>query len=331
MSYALTGFDDKVAVVTGAGRMRSIGRPIALALARAGCDLVLTGSGKPASAYPEDERAAGWRDIESVADEVRALGRRALALVSDVRDPQAVEALAARVMAEWDRVDIVVNNAGSTRGSDRVPATELPLAEWQRVLGTNLDGTFYMSRCFARHMAKSSRGGAIVNISSIAGRNRMPNTAAYATSKAAIDALSTVLAGELGPQGDPRQRGGAGHDRHQPHGRRAARRGVGPHRASADPARPRRQRRGHRAHCGVPVQRASGVDHRADLLRRRWTWACAALLREREQCTLSRGAAWQRRPSVVAGHRTHGLSHLAVVRAHGGRHHHRPLSGVPLT
>ena len=95
MSYALTGFDGKVAVVTGAGRMRSIGRPIALALARAGCDLVLTGSGKPASAYPEDEQRAGWRDIESVADEVRALGRRALPLVSDVRDPQAVEALAA--------------------------------------------------------------------------------------------------------------------------------------------------------------------------------------------------------------------------------------------
>ena len=201
MGYELGGFDGKVAVVTGAGRMRSIGRPIALALARAGCDLVLTGSGKPASAYPDDERRAGWRDIESVADEVRALGRRALPLVSDVRDPQAVEALAGRVLAEFGRIDFLVNNAGSTRGSDRVPALDLPLSEWQRVLGTNLDGTFYMSRCVARHMAAAGRGGAIVNISSIAGRNRTPNTAAYATSKAAIDALSTVLAGELGPKG----------------------------------------------------------------------------------------------------------------------------------
>jgi NAD(P)-dependent dehydrogenase (short-subunit alcohol dehydrogenase family) len=118
-----------------------------------------------------------------------------------VRDAQAVEALAQKVVAEYGRVDFVINNAGSTRGSDRVPATELPLSEWQRVLGTNLDGTFYMSRCFARHMAAAGRGGVILNISSIAGRNRMPNTAAYATSKAAIDALSTVLAGELGPQG----------------------------------------------------------------------------------------------------------------------------------
>jgi 3-oxoacyl-[acyl-carrier protein] reductase/meso-butanediol dehydrogenase/(S,S)-butanediol dehydrogenase/diacetyl reductase len=67
MGYELTGFDGTVALVTGAGRMRSIGRPIARALARAGCDLVLTGSGKPAAAYPADEQAAGWRDVESVA------------------------------------------------------------------------------------------------------------------------------------------------------------------------------------------------------------------------------------------------------------------------
>jgi 3-oxoacyl-[acyl-carrier protein] reductase len=201
MGYTLTGFDGTVAVVTGAGRMRSIGRPIALALARAGCDVVLTGSGKPASAYPEDEQRAGWRDIQSVGDEVRALGRRALTVVSDVRDPAAIETLAERTLAEFGRVDFVINNAGSTRGSDRVPAVGLPLSEWQRVLGTNLDGTFYMSRCFARHMGTLGRGGVILNISSIAGRMRSPNTAAYATSKAAIDALSTVLAGELGAKG----------------------------------------------------------------------------------------------------------------------------------
>jgi 3-oxoacyl-[acyl-carrier protein] reductase len=200
MSYALTGFDGKVAVVTGAGRMRSIGRPIALGLARAGCDVVLTGSGKPVEAYPEDERRAGWRDIHSVADEVRALGRRALALVSDVCDAAQVEQLADRVLAEFGRVDFVVNNAGSARGADRVPATQLPAALWRSVMAVNLDGTFYMSRCFAQRMGQAGRGGAIVNISSIAAQRLMPNTAAYGTSKAAIDALSTVLAGELGPQ-----------------------------------------------------------------------------------------------------------------------------------
>ena len=201
MSYALTGFEGKLAVVTGAGRMRSIGRPIAVELARAGCDLVLTGSGRAVDTYPEDEKAAGWRDIESVADEVRALGRRALTAVSDVRDADAVEALAARVRKEFGRVDFVINNAGSTRGGDRIPATELPLEQWHRVLDTNVDGTFFMSRCFARHMGELGHGGVIVNISSIAGRMLAPNTAAYGTSKAAINALSTIMAGELGHQG----------------------------------------------------------------------------------------------------------------------------------
>src|SRR5579859_6731851 len=102
----LTGLEGKVAVVTGAGRMRSIGRPIAVDLARAGCDVVLTGTGRPPDRYPDDEKAAGWRDIESVADEVRALGRNALAVVSDVGDWPSVEALATRVVAELGRVDI---------------------------------------------------------------------------------------------------------------------------------------------------------------------------------------------------------------------------------
>src|SRR5258706_538639 len=84
MSYALSGLDDKVAVVSGAGRMRSIGRPIAVALAQAGCDVVLTGTGRSKDRYPDDEKAAGWRDIESVAHEVRALRRRALPLVFEV-------------------------------------------------------------------------------------------------------------------------------------------------------------------------------------------------------------------------------------------------------
>jgi NAD(P)-dependent dehydrogenase (short-subunit alcohol dehydrogenase family) len=75
----LTGLDGKVAVVTGAGRMRSIGRPIAVELAQAGCDVVLTGTGRSPDRYPDDEKEAGWRDIDSVADEVRSaasVGRR---------------------------------------------------------------------------------------------------------------------------------------------------------------------------------------------------------------------------------------------------------------
>ena len=75
MTYALTGLEDKVAVITGAGRIRSIGRAIAVELAKAGCDIVITGSGRSPDAYPDAEKAAGWRDIESVAAEARGLGR----------------------------------------------------------------------------------------------------------------------------------------------------------------------------------------------------------------------------------------------------------------
>ncbi|WP_238592427.1 MULTISPECIES: SDR family NAD(P)-dependent oxidoreductase [Comamonas] len=168
MSYTLTGFEGKVAVVTGAGRMRSIGRPIALALAQAGCDVVLTGTGRAPDTYPEDEREAHWRDIESVADEIRQLGRRALPVVSDVSNPVSINALLARTVAEWGRVDFLINNAGAARGDDRIPVTELSINTWHRVMNVNLNGTFYMSRAFAKQMGAQGEGGVIINISSLA-------------------------------------------------------------------------------------------------------------------------------------------------------------------
>ena len=197
----LTGLDGKVAVVTGAGRMRSIGRPIAVELARAGCDVVLTGTGRAPERYPDDEKAVGWRDIDSVADEVRALGRRALPVVSDVADAGAVDALAEQVVAELGRVDIVVNNAGAARGDDRVPVIDLDVALWRTVIDVNLNGTFYMSRAFGRRIVAQGHGGSIVNISSIGGKMMAARTAAYAASKAGIHALTCAMASELGPDG----------------------------------------------------------------------------------------------------------------------------------
>jgi NAD(P)-dependent dehydrogenase (short-subunit alcohol dehydrogenase family) len=197
----LTGLEGKVAVVTGAGRMRSIGRPIAVELARSGCDVVLTGTGRAPERYPDDEKAAGWRDIESVADEVRALGRRALPVVSDVSDPLAVERLAEQTFSELGRVDIVVNNAGAARGEDRVPVVDLDVDVWRTVIDVNLNGTFYMSRAFGRRLVEQAVGGSIVNISSIGGKWMAARTAAYAASKAGIHALTCAMAQELGPDG----------------------------------------------------------------------------------------------------------------------------------
>lgn len=196
--YSLTGLQGKVAVVTGAGRMRSIGRPVAVELARAGCDVVLTGTGRAPERYPDDEKAAGWRDIESVADEVRALGRTATPIISDVSDPAAVAELAAAVVADLGRVDILVNNAGAARGEDRRPVVDLDIVAWRTVIDVNLTGTFLMSKFFGAEMKKAGRGGSIVNMSSIAGKALPPNTAAYAASKAGIQALTASMAQEMG-------------------------------------------------------------------------------------------------------------------------------------
>lgn len=201
VTYELTGLDGTVAIVTGAGRMRSIGRPIAVELARAGCDVVLTGTGRSPDRYPADEQAAGWRDIDSVADEVRALGRRAVPLVSDIADPTAVDDLVARTLEEFGRVDIVVNNAGAARGPDRFPVVELDPAEWIKVIDVNLHGTFHLSRAVARHWLAVGAPGSIVNISSVGGKIAGPGTAAYSASKAAIHALTAAMAAEVGPNG----------------------------------------------------------------------------------------------------------------------------------
>ena len=197
MPYELTGLEGKVAVVTGAGRMRSIGRPIAVELARAGCDIVLTGTGRPVERYPDDEKQAGWRDIASVAEEVEALGRRALPVISDVSDHGAVERLAAQVQEAFGRVDIVVNNAGAARGDDRRPVVDLDVEQWKTVIGVNLTGTFLMSKVFGAALIAAGRGGSIVNISSIAGKRLPANAAAYASSKAGIQALTACMAQEV--------------------------------------------------------------------------------------------------------------------------------------
>lgn len=197
-SLELTGLDGKVAVVTGAGRMRSIGRPIAVELARAGCDVVVTGTGRSPDRYPDDEKAAGWRDIESVADEIRALGRKATAVVSDVSDDRSVDALVQQVINEHGRIDFVVNNAGAARGEDRRPIVDVEPDVWRRVIDVNLNGSFLMSRAFARKMIEQGEGGGIVNISSIAGKMLPPENAAYAASKAGLHALTACMSGEVG-------------------------------------------------------------------------------------------------------------------------------------
>ncbi len=191
--------DGKVAIVTGAGRLRSIGRATAVALAELGADLVVTGTGRDPSRYPDDEKAVGWRDIESVADQVREKGRRCLPIVANVADSGDVQRTIDTTLSEFARIDILVNNAATARADDRVPLTELSEELWRKVLEIKLTGSFLMAQAVLPTLIKQSQGGSIVNISSIAGKRGMPNMAAYCTSNAGIQGLSQALAMELAP------------------------------------------------------------------------------------------------------------------------------------
>jgi 3-oxoacyl-[acyl-carrier protein] reductase len=191
----------KVAIITGAGRMRSIGRATAALMAQLGADVVITGTGRSPDRYPEDEKAAGWRDIESVADEVRAAGRRAQTAVLDVTDPPAVDEFFAAVIAGMGRVDILVNNAAAPMGADRVPITEVDRDVFRWVVEVKVMGAFYLSQLVARRLIEQGDGGSIISISSMAGKTGMANTAAYNAANFAINGMTQSMAKDLGPHG----------------------------------------------------------------------------------------------------------------------------------
>jgi len=189
----------KVAIVTGAGRLRGIGRACAVALAQEGADVVVTGTGRRPAAFPPDEKAVGWRDIESTAEQVRATGRRCLPLVSDVTNGEQVQHAVDRTLAEFGRVDILVNNAAFARGPDRVPVLEMNDDVFRRVLEVKVVGSYLFSKAVARALIKQRQGGSIVNLSSIAGRRGSANTSAYNASNFAIHGFTQALAQEMAP------------------------------------------------------------------------------------------------------------------------------------
>lgn len=171
----------KIALVTGSGS--GIGKAIALAFAGEGADVAINGSSHP-------DRA------EATAAEIRAMGRRSMAIKADVSSEEEVNQMVARVIREWGGIDILVNNSGI--GYIRM-VEDMTAAEWHHVIGVNLDGVFYTSKAVIGTM-KSRGGGRIINISSIsAKRVSMHACAGYTSSKAAVLAFTRHLAFEVGP------------------------------------------------------------------------------------------------------------------------------------
>ena len=193
--------DGKVGIVTGAGRLRGIGRATAVALAGLGADVVVTGTGRDPDSFPADEKALGWRDAESTAEQVRALGRRALPVVVDVSDPEQVETMVSRAVDEFGRVDILVNNAAYLRGRDRVPIVDLEPTMFQKVLDVKLMGAFLCAKAVVKVIKEHGQGGKIVNVSSGAGKTAFANQLAYNAACFGQIGLTQSMAKELGPDG----------------------------------------------------------------------------------------------------------------------------------
>ena len=142
--------DGKVAIVTGAGRLRGIGRAAAISLARLGADVVVTGTGRDPNSFPPDEKAVGWKDIQSTAEQVRSQGRRSLPLIVDVTDRENVQNMIDRTMEELGRVDILINNAAFARGPDRVPILDLDPDIFQKVVDIKITGTYLCTKAFVK-------------------------------------------------------------------------------------------------------------------------------------------------------------------------------------
>ena len=190
---------NKVAIVTGAGRMRGIGRAVALRLAQDGADVVVTAVARSPESFPEHEREADWRGAESVAEEVSSLGRRALAIDTDVTDPASVQSMVARTRAELGRIDILVNNAGLAIVSGKKNLWEVDDDEWQREIDVNLNGVFHCCKAVSRVLVDQNEGGRVINISSLAGRLAQPQYGGYTPAKFAVVGLTQALALELAP------------------------------------------------------------------------------------------------------------------------------------
>jgi 3-oxoacyl-[acyl-carrier protein] reductase len=193
-----TELEGKVAIVTGAGRMRGIGRASAVVLARMGAHVVVTGTGRDPASFPQDEKDSGWRDIQSTAEQIESYGVRALPLVSNIADQDDVQKMIDATVAEFGRVDIIVNNAAAPYGSDRVAIVDMDADVFKTVMDVKVLGTFYACRAAVKQMIKQGKGGRIVNLSSTMGKSGRANTSAYNAANFAIDGFTQALAKEVG-------------------------------------------------------------------------------------------------------------------------------------
>jgi gluconate 5-dehydrogenase len=181
MNDTLFDLSGQVALVTGTSR--GLGQYLATALAKAGADLVIT-----------SRKREALRPFEA---EMKALGRRVLALELDVRSQESIERMAAEALAAFGQIHILVNNAGCNR---RKPALDVTWEDWNEILDTNLRGTFFVAQAIARGMIEKGYGR-IVNIGSVTSVAGYAGLAPYGASRGGVRQLTMSLADDWGRHG----------------------------------------------------------------------------------------------------------------------------------
>ena len=174
--------EGSVAIVTGAGK--GIGRGIALEIARAQGGVILVGRSMP--------------DLESVADEIRAIGAEAAPIAADLRVPESLERMLVSAEARFSRIDVLVNNAGVIILDKFWDYDE---DTYRTIMDTNLTGTFLLSQMMARRWIRDAIPGRIVTIASVESEIAYPDQAPYAATKGGLLTMTKVLAQELGEHG----------------------------------------------------------------------------------------------------------------------------------
>ncbi len=174
---------DRVAIITGSAR--GIGRAIALKLAEVGADIVV------------NDIAAAADSLEKTAEEIRALGRQALAVTADVSSPEDVSRLVETAASNFSRIDILVNNAGVTRDQIILRMSD---EDWDTVLNIDLKSAFLCTRAVLRQMLRQ-RWGRIISIASVVGIIGNAGQANYASAKAGVIGLTKSIAKEVGSRG----------------------------------------------------------------------------------------------------------------------------------
>ena len=197
----MAGLEGKVALVTGAGGMRGVGRATVMKLAGLGADIALTDVHRETEDLPPAEVRTAWRGVDAVSEEVQAEGRRAFPVYCDLGDSGQIERMVEQVVDHYGRIDILVNNARAIIGRDKVSVTELEQEVWEHFLRINTTAPYLLTKEVGRRMIEAGNGGRIINIASNASKQASATGAAYSASKFAVLGLTQASALDLAPYG----------------------------------------------------------------------------------------------------------------------------------